>query len=160
MMSAMGGAGGSFETFVSSVGETVRRALVAFYGVEVGSEAAADAMVVAWERWPTLEAMDNAAGFLFRVGQSKARPHARWATRTMSFPAADRRLVADDDPRLMDLFSALRKLRPEERTAVLMVKSYGFSYHEVADVLNTTESAVTNYVHRGLGRLRSLLEVE
>lgn len=34
----------AFAVFVSSVGDRVRRALVAFYGVEIGTEAAAEAI--------------------------------------------------------------------------------------------------------------------
>jgi RNA polymerase sigma-70 factor (ECF subfamily) len=149
----------SFEGFASSTGERVRRALVAAYGVEIGTEAAADAMAVAWERWTEVEVMANAAGFLFRVGQSKARPHVRWARRGATFPAVDRHAV-EGATGLADLFDSLRKLRPEQRIAVVMVKSYGFSYRDVADVLEISESAVTNHVHRGLALLRSMLEVQ
>lgn len=149
----------SFEAFASSTGERVRRALVASYGVEIGTEAAADAMTTAWERWAEVETMANPAGFLFRVGQSRARPHVRWARRGHSFPAGDRGQI-DGGAGLVDLFDSLSKLRPEQRTAVLMVKSYGFSYREVAEVLGITEASVTNHVHRGLALLRSMLEVQ
>jgi DNA-directed RNA polymerase specialized sigma24 family protein len=148
----------SFEAFAASTGERVRRALVASYGVEIGSEAAAEAMTTAWERWAEIESMANPAGFLFRVGQSRARPHLRWARRGLTFPAVDRAQV--EGAGLVELFDSLAKLRPEQRTAVLMVKSYGFSYREVAEVLGVTEAAVTNHVHRGLALLRSMLEVQ
>jgi RNA polymerase sigma-70 factor (ECF subfamily) len=149
----------SFEAFASSTGDRVRRALVAAYGVEVGTEAAADAMAVAWARWSEVEVMSNPAGFLFRVGQSKARPHVRWARRGATFPVVDRGTV-EGGAGLVDLFDSLRKLRPEQRIAVVMVKSYGFSYRDVAEVLGISESAVTNHVHRGLALLRSMLEVQ
>ena len=44
--------------------------------------------------------------------------------------------------------------------AVLLVHGYGFSYREVAEVLDVSEAAVTNHVHRGLRKLRSRLEGE
>lgn len=150
---------GAFDEFASVTGAALRRALVAYYGVEIGTEAAAEAMSVAWERWAEVSVMDNSAGFLFRVGQSRARPHVRWRRRAGTFPAVERGMVREDAG-LIDLFDALKVLRPEQRTAVVMVKSYGFSYREVADVLGVSESAVTNHVHRGLDRLRSMLEVE
>ena len=41
---------------------------------------------------------------------------------------------------------------------MLLVHGYGYSYREVADLLEVTEAAVTNYAHRGLKKLRSRLE--
>ena len=38
-----------------------------------------------------------------------------------------------------------------------MIHMYGFSYRDVAELTETSESAVTNYVHRGMNRLRVLL---
>ena len=38
-----------------------------------------------------------------------------------------------------------------------MVHMYSFTYREVAELIGVTEAAVTNYVHRGLKRLRHLL---
>jgi RNA polymerase sigma-70 factor (ECF subfamily) len=147
---------GAFNAFVGSTGETVRRALVASYGVEVGTEAAADALAVAWERWPEVSTMDNPGGFLFRVGQSRARPHIRWYRRRSTFPVLDS-AVARPEADVVDLLRALAGLRPEQRSAVLLVKSYGFSYREAADVLGLSEAAITNHVHRGLERLRTMM---
>ncbi len=148
---------GAFDRFIIDVGGRVRRGLVACYGVEIGTEAAADAMSVAWERWGELSAMDNPAGFLFRVGQSKARPHVRWRKRAGSFPTDDVTALRDDAA-LIDLFAALATLRPAQRGSVVLVKSYGFSYREVADLLGLSEAAVTNHVHRGLAALRSTMK--
>jgi DNA-directed RNA polymerase specialized sigma24 family protein len=149
------GAPTSFEEFATTIGVRVRRALVASYGVEIGTEAAADAMAVAWERWAAIQEMHNPAGYLYRVGQTKARPHVRWARRGGLFelPAAREGLAED----VLDALGALRTLKPAERAAVLLTKSYGFSYGEVADVLGVSVDAVTNHVHRGLRRLRERL---
>lgn len=148
-----------FDAFVGTTGESVRRALVAFYGVEVGTEAAADALTVAWERWPEVSSMDNPGGFLFRVGQSRARPHVRWHRRRASFPLLDQE-SARPDPDVVDLLRALGRLRPEQRGALLLVKSYGFTYREAADLLGVTEAAVTNHLHRGLEQLRATMGEE
>jgi DNA-directed RNA polymerase specialized sigma24 family protein len=148
-----------FELFAKNEGERVRRALVGFYGVEVGSEAAAEAMAVAWERWADVDAMNNPAGYLFRIGQSKVRPLMRWKARRISFPGGDPAGPSTDSDALVDLFTALRRLNPIERTVVLLVKSYGHSYRDVARLLEISEAAVGNHLHRGLGRLRIYLEV-
>ena len=148
----------SFEAFVNSVGEQVRRALVAGYGVEVGTDAAADAMRVAWERWPGIAAMTNPAGFLFRVGQSRARPHLRWQRRRHLVTPDDVAVDGVDGAALLDLFDALGRLRPSQRIAVVLVKSHGFTGREAAELMGITEAAVANHVRRGLIRLRLTLE--
>jgi DNA-directed RNA polymerase specialized sigma24 family protein len=38
-----------------------------------------------------------------------------------------------------------------------MVHCYGYRYRDVAEVLGVSDAAVTNHVHRGLARLRTLL---
>lgn len=151
----------TFDAFVRDVGERVRRALVARYGVEVGSEAAAEALSVAWERWPEVAAMSNPAGFLFRVGQSQARPHLRWwnRRRRLLIEPADARAASDEGHVDDDLAQALERLSDMQRAVLLLVRAHGYSYGEAADVLSISEAAVTNHVHRGTDRLRKLLEV-
>ena len=144
--------------FAATTGNQVRRALVAFYGVEIGVEAAAEAMAVAWQRWDEVSVMVNPGGFLFRVGQSRARPYVRWKRRSTDFPSRDH-VPISDDAAVVDLLGAMKRLPPAQRACVLLVKSYGFSYREAGDLLDLPETAVTNHVHRGLARLRSMLGV-
>lgn len=133
----------------------LRRALVARYGLDVGSEVAAEAVAWGVEHAEKLAAMENPSGYLYRVGQSAAR---RWFRRrvTIVFP---REPQSPDDTDLPgDVFDELRRLKPDQRVAVLLVHGYGFTYREVADLLEATEAAVNNYVHRGLKTLRMRLE--
>ena len=133
----------------------LRRALVARYGLDVGSEVAAEAVAWGVEHAELLEAMENPAGYLYRVGQSAAR---RWLRRrvTVIFPREPEWPDAADLPG--DVFEELRRLKPDHRVAVLLVHGYGFTYQEVADLLEVSEAAVNNYVHRGLKTLRARLE--
>jgi DNA-directed RNA polymerase specialized sigma24 family protein len=137
--------------------DDLRAALVACYGVEVGTEAWADTMVVAWERRADLEHMENPLGYLFRVGQSKARPHVRWQKRRSSLPTGDH-LGGGPDASMVELLDALAELRPVQRAAVLLVTAHGFSYRHAADVLGVTETAITKHLHRGLTCLRRVLD--
>ena len=122
-----------FVRFVDIEGRQIQRALVARYGVDVGGEAAADAFAFAWEHWPELREMDNPAGYLFRVGQSRSRPYTRWLRREHTFPDYG---PADgiDTPELIDLFRGLRRLDTDQRTALVLVKSYGYSHRQVGRV--------------------------
>lgn len=136
----------------------VRRALVARYGPDIGADCTSEAARWAVENAARLATMHNPAGYLYRVGQTEARRLLRWHRRTVSFPAEP---TWDDSPPFDDdLFDALKRLRPNHRTAVLLVHGYGFSYGEVADLLDVAETAVTNYVHRGLKQLRALMEAD
>ncbi len=149
-----------FEEFVHTIGERVRRALVASYGPEIGSDAASDAMRVAWERWPGVAVMANPAGYLFRAGQSHARPGVRWSKRRAEFPRHGSIGRCDPDRTDFDeVHQALSKLKPIQRSVVVLVRSHEYTYREAAEVLNISETAVTNHLHRGMKQLRKVLGV-
>jgi len=134
---------------------TLRRALVARNGLADGSDAAAEAAAWAWEHRDDLAEMANPAGYLYRVGQSSLRRH-RFRERRRSALLPD--VAVRDAPPFDDaLFAALRRLTESQRVAVVMVHMYGFSYRDVAALLDVSEAAVTNHVHRGVSRLRRIL---
>ena len=144
-------------SLVAAAQPRVLEALVARYGPEVGGEAAADAIEWALAHEDRLDGVRNMVAYLYRVGQSKARPTLRWNSRRAD-PLADDRLVAVEvrqiDPGLVD---ALRKLSPDQRAAVLLVHAYGWTIAEVADLRGVAVTAVTNHLRRGLTKLRTLL---
>lgn len=137
------------------VGPIIRRALVARYGLELGAEAAADAVAWGWEHSDVLAEMANPGGYLYRVGQSSVRRTRRRIARS-AFPIEPEWHDAPDLPG--DVFDALYQLRPDQRVAVLLVHGYRFSYRETAAVMGVSEDSVRNHVHRGMRRLRSELE--
>ena len=146
-----------FDDFAAEAGERLRRALVARFGVEVGNDVTDEALVYAWEHWERLRALGNPVGYLYRVGQSAARRHARWhravrlplETWSPEEPSADPGLAV-----------ALARLKPAQRTCIVLVHVYGWTYAETAAALELTVAAVRNHLHRGLGRLRLELEDE
>jgi len=145
---------------VADLEPRLRRALVARYGLDVGCDVAAEAAAWGLENGDRLLAMANPAGYLYRVGQSAARRLHRADRGRVSFPREH--AFADDEAEGADLpgdvFAELARLRHEQRVSVLLVHGYRFTYREVADLLDTTEAAVTNHVHRGLAKLRRRLE--
>jgi len=60
--------GVEFEGFAAVAAPRLHRALVAAYGLDVGVDAAAEAMVWAYARRDEVVAMDNPLGYLYRVG--------------------------------------------------------------------------------------------
>jgi DNA-directed RNA polymerase specialized sigma24 family protein len=144
-----------YSTFVRLGGSRLLRVLVAHYGVDVGSDAAADALRYGWEHWDRVAQMENPIGYLYRVAQSSVRRQRRWR-RELPFPARDATYV--DSSVDSELFDVLARLSPLQRVSVLLVHAYDWTYPEVADVLGIKVSAVTNHVHRGTSKLRRLLD--
>jgi DNA-directed RNA polymerase specialized sigma24 family protein len=138
----------AFDTFARDRGPDLRRVLVARYGVDVGVEAAADALAYAWERWERVGAMENPTGYLVRVGQSAAR---RYRRRPVAMPDRLPQVESSFDPRLP---RALGRLSPRQRSAVVMICVHDWTYPAAAAVLGVSESTLRNHVRRGLDSLR------
>lgn len=141
------------QLFFADAGPRLRRVFAARFGTDVADDLTGEVLEYAWANWERLAAMDNPIGFLFSVGCSKARRYHRWGRR-IEFPIEAVRPAESN----VDIFNALRRLSADQRVAVLAVHGFGWTYAEVAAILATTETAVTNHVHRGLKRLRADLE--
>src|SRR6476659_2087419 len=94
-----------FEAFVRDVDPKLRRALSAHYPREEVSDAVASAFEHAWKHWPRVRTMENPAGYLYRVAQSKSR------IRKQGFLAVARRcrtarLRTEVDPRTASVVAA------------------------------------------------------
>ncbi len=139
-----------FEAFVVEVEPRLRRAFIAAYGAERGREATAEALAWAWEHWQRVRAMRNAAGYLYRVGQSRTRPRRR-ALMELPTPAVEPWV----EPALP---AALLALSEDQRTAVVLVYGFGWTLREVADLTGVRKTTVQNHRERGLARLRVSME--
>lgn len=147
-----------FTALCRDVEPRLRRALVAAYGPELGSEATADALSWAWEHVDRVVAMDNPAGYLWRVGQTSVRGATR-RRRWLSPVAVPHGLAPASDADRFEpgLASALADLPPRQRTAVLLVHGYGYSLSEAADALDCRIRTLRHHLDRGLGKLRTTL---
>ena len=144
----------SFDGFVRRAEQRLSFAFVAAYGPELGAEATAEALAYAWEHWDRLNGMDNPLGYLFRVGQSKARKH--WWRRPPVAPLPPSSSEPWFEPGLL---SGLRELSRNQRVSVVLVEGFDWTQHEVADLLGISRSSVQKHRERGLRRLRETLEV-
>ena len=142
---------GAFSTFVVTDGASLRRVLVAHYGVEVGSEVASDALAWAWEHWDRVQKMDNPCGFLYRVAQSSARRHRRWQRHVVLPPEAP---IAGRPAPEPGLDRALAHLSASQRVAVLLVYGLDWSYKDAAAAMDVPVTTIRNHLARGLARLR------
>ena len=143
-----------FEELVAEVRPRLARALVAAYGPQRGEEAVAEAMAWAWEHRDRLERMDNPAGYLYRVGQSRSRPRRR--DRAVAFPEPVELGLVDVEPGLP---AALAELTERQRVCVALVVGHHWTHEETAELLRISKSSVQSHVDRGMGRLRARLGV-
>lgn len=146
-----------FASFMVSVEPTLRRALVASYGAEVGREATLDALTWAWRNWSRVQGMENPRGFLFRVGQSAAR-RALFKQRLV-MPTRDPVEQAWTKELWFEpgLGPALARLTRNQRAAVVLCHGFEWTHREVGDLLGLSTSSVQNHVERGLSKLQAEL---
>lgn len=142
-----------FASFEADGLSRLRVALVSTHGVEVGGEAAADAVSYAWEHRDRLAAMANPVGYLYRVGQSAGRRHLR-RQRQPVLPVVSESFEDRVDP---DLPVALARLSDRQRVAVVLVHVNAWTYEEAATAMGVDVSTVRTHVARALERLKEFL---
>ncbi len=135
-----------FCLFVAKVEPDLRRALIAAYGSERGRDATAEALAWAFEHRDRLPSLERPVAYLYRVGQSRSRPHRRRVV--FERPAVDDPWV---EPKLM---SALAALPRSQRVAVFMVHGAGWTQAEVAELLGVRRSTVQKHLERAITKLR------
>lgn len=144
-----------FSQFVSSNERGLRQSLTAALGSEVGREAAAEALVYAWENWDRVGDLDNPAGYLYRLGLNWGRK--RVGRRSVVFQEVP------DSPR--DWFepglpAALAGLSEKQRVVVYLVHGHDWSLSEVAELLEISKGTAQTHMERGMAKLRRELKVE
>ena len=141
-----------FTDFVRDVEPRLSYALAMAYGPEAGREAAADAFAYAWEHWEKIREMENPAGYLFRVGQSRSR---RYLPRRPSMPAVRPDELPSVEPKLP---AALAGLSRRQRIAVVLIHGQGYTDSEAAELMGVTRGTVRKHAERGLAKLQTALE--
>jgi RNA polymerase sigma-70 factor (ECF subfamily) len=139
-----------FEAFVDTLEPRLRRAFVAAYGADRGHDATAEALAYAWEHWRRVSVMENAAGYLYRVGQSRTR--SRRAAYLASPVPAEMPWIEPALP------AALTQLTESQRVAVVLVHGFGWTLREVGELTGVQPTTVQNHLERGLASLRAALE--
>jgi DNA-directed RNA polymerase specialized sigma24 family protein len=138
-----------FEQFVIRTEPGLRRALSGHLARDAVGDALAEAFAYAWEHRARVMRMEHPTGYLFRVGQSKAR------TRKQAFlPWSSADAIPEVEPGLV---RALTALSPAQFQAVWLVHACGWTYLETAEALHMSASTVGSHVSRALGHLREQL---
>jgi DNA-directed RNA polymerase specialized sigma24 family protein len=146
----------AYTEFVKETGGRLRLALIAAYGASVGEDATADALAYGWEHWDRISRMQNPAGYLYRVGQTKAR---RGIFRPP--PNVPRPRPVNPTPWVEPgLAGALDKLTVRQRTVVMLVHGFGWTISEVAELWDVRFSTAKAHLDRGMRKLREQLGVD
>lgn len=146
----------SFTRFAGDSQDPIRHALTAGFGVEVGRDAAEEALVYAWQHWDRVGAMRNPSGYVYRVGHRIAQKMARASRRPVVFPPAPAVNPVHVEP---ELPGALAALSPKQRVVVVAVYGYGLSEREAAELLGISRSSVRRHSERAIAGLRRRLGV-
>jgi DNA-directed RNA polymerase specialized sigma24 family protein len=120
----------AFAAFAKEAEPLLTRALVALYGIDVGHDAANEALVEGWRRWDRVAAMTNPVGYLYAIGRSYGRRCTRAAAPVFPLPPADHTPWIEPG-----LPAALTALPERQRQAVLLIHAHGWTFSEVAVVL-------------------------
>ncbi len=150
---SLASAEGEFTAFVQESEPRLSFALAAAYGPDVGREATADALMYAWEHWERVSAMSNPVGYLYRVGQTKAKRHRR---RSLVCPPIATGRDVWVEPHLPEV---LMSLPERQRVVVVLVHGFDWTQREVAELLGVSRTTVERHLERGMRKLRSGLEV-
>jgi RNA polymerase sigma factor (sigma-70 family) len=115
-----------------------------------------DAFLKLWERWDTIDRIDDPTAYLFRVAMNGNRMRMRAARRRTG------RLIAIDEA--VDPFSEidlrddvlrmLRSLAPRQRCALVLLDLYGYDSAEAARVMGIRPSTVRALATQGRAVLR------
>lgn len=122
-----------------------------------GEELAQEAMVRVLERWDKVSAMDQPHMYLFRVALNLRSSWVRSLLARIS-SAPPRETTLPDDPDVLELRTALRKLSKQARQCVFLADICGFTTAEVAEILGVQPPAARARLSRARKRLRAALE--
>ena len=115
---------------------------------------AQDAMMKAWDARASFQMGTNMKAWTFMIlrNQFYAEKRRSWRQSQLDQEAAERTLVAVDDPEapvaLDELRQGLSMLPAEQREALILVGAGGFAYEEAADICNCAVGTVKSRVSR------------
>lgn len=145
-----------FQTLLDAHRADVHRLLVASVGPGEAEDCAQETWIAALRAYPQLERADNLRAWLLRIAQRKAidshRARGRRAQPSDSLPEVQAADAPNDGD--SELWAAVRRLPPKQRTAVFCRSVLGMPYAELAEVLESTQDAARRNVHEGLKALR------
>jgi RNA polymerase sigma-70 factor (ECF subfamily) len=125
---------------------------------------AQDAMMKAWDARASFQMGTNMKAWTFMIlrNQFYSEKRRSWRQSQLDQEAAERTLVAVDDPEapvaLDELRQGLSMLPAEQREALILVGAGGFAYEEAAEICDCAVGTVKSRVSRARRALHAILE--
>jgi RNA polymerase sigma factor (sigma-70 family) len=145
-----------FQSLLDAHAGDLRRFLMAAAGPHDGDDVFQETVIAALRSYPGLRHADNLRGWLFTIAHRKVIDLARQRVRR-AVPVADPPEVPHlDADGVVDaeLWDAVRRLPPKQRSAVVQRYLLDRPYAEIAAVIGSSEDAARQNVRAGLQRLR------
>jgi len=124
---------------------------------------AQDAMIKAWDARDSFQMGTNMKAWTFMILRNQFYSERRrsWRTNQLDQEAAERTLVAVDNPEALVALDELRQglamLPAEQREALILVGAGGFAYEEAAEICNCAVGTVKSRVSRARRALQAVL---
>src|SRR4051812_9925131 len=125
---------------------------------------AQDAMMKAWDARASFQMGTNMKAWTFMIlrNQFYSEKRRSWRQNQLDQEAAERTLVAVDDPEapvaLDELRQGLSMLPAEQREALILVGAGGFAYEEAAEICGCAVGTVKSRVSRARRALQGILD--
>ena len=125
---------------------------------------AQDATLKAWDARSSFQMGTNMKAWTFMIlrNQFYSEKRRSWRQSQLDQEAAERTLVATDDPAapvaLDEMRLAMGMLPNEQREALILVGAGGFAYEEAADICGCAVGTVKSRVSRARRALQGILE--
>lgn len=124
---------------------------------------AQDAVMKAWDARASFQMGTNMKAWCFMIlrNQFYSEKRRSWRSTQLDQEAAERTLVAVDDPEtpiaLDEMRLAMKMLPMEQREALILVGAGGFAYEEAADICGCAVGTVKSRVSRARRALQGIL---
>ena len=148
-----------FDAFVEEEHERLFKALYFVTGSrEDAEDLSQDAFMRLWERWDTIDEIDDPTGYLFRVALNGFRMRRRRAAVALRrvVPVPESRDGFAEAEMRADVRAMLLTLTPRQRAALVLVDLLGYSSEQAGSILRVRSSTVRNLASQG----RRALEAE
>jgi RNA polymerase sigma factor (sigma-70 family) len=145
-----------FQSLLDAHAPDLYRFLVVAVGRHDGDDLFQETVISALRSYPGLRHAGNLRGWLFTIAHRKVIDQARRRVR-QPVPAADPPDVPQLDADTIvdaELWDAVRRLPPKQRSAVVQRYLLDRPYAEIAAVIGSSEDAARQNVRAGLQRLR------
>jgi len=167
----------NFQALVIAYQEQVLKITYRFLkNKEDAEDVVQEVFVAVYQNLPTFQGDAQLSTWIHRIAVNKSLDYMRKQNRKKRFgkvkqliglndddekieiPApSNPHTILEDKERAMILKKTVHSLAEKQRTAIILNKYEGFSYQEVAEIMQTTKSAVESLIHKGMKNLRKKL---